>query len=695
MITRVEGLLYGADYNPEQWPESVWTQDANLMKDAGVTMVTLGVFSWARLQPAEDEWDFEWLDGLMDLFHSHGIAVDLATATASPPAWFVRQYPETLPVTADGVRLEFGSRQHYCPSSPIYRAAATRLARAIAERYGEHPALALWHIHNEYGDHVTECFCDVSAEDFRRWLKERFGDDIAQLNFAWGTEFWSQRYSDFSQIEPPRKAPGPINPGQLLDWRRFSSDALLACFLGERAVLKEVTPEIPVTTNFMSMMKDLDYWKWAAHEDVVSDDAYPDPASSSAHVLAAMNYDLMRSLGGGKPWLLMEQAPSAVSWRAVNVPKTPELRRLWSLQTVARGADGVMHFQWRASRAGAEKFHSALLPHGGTQTRGWRETVRLGEELASLKEVAGSRIESTVAIVLDWNSWWALEAEDHPSARLRLKDQILNWYTVVYRWNHVVDFVPPDADLSGYKVVLVPNLYSVSTENAARLTDYVYGGGYLVVGFFSGIVDELDHIHQSTDGSGGGYPGPLREVLGVAVDEWWPIAEGYSTSVTFTADDETAKAKKKHSSRAGYGLGYQPMPAALGWSEWLATTTARTVAHYAEGPLKDRPAVTCNEFGEGRAWYVSCDLSWAIEKVLAEAVRPAVVWPSPASALAVTGVEVVCRSSESHHYYFLLNHGDTAVDLGSSVPFGAVNLLTGSRPTHLAAKGVAVLKVGR
>ncbi|WP_194896862.1 beta-galactosidase [Catenulispora pinisilvae] len=689
MITRVEGLLYGADYNPEQWPESVWKQDANLMRDAGVNMVTVGVFSWARLQPAEDEWDFEWLDRLMDLFHSSGIAVDLATATASPPAWFVRQYPETLPVTADGVRLEFGSRQHYCPSSPIYRAAATRLARAIAERYGEHPALALWHIHNEYGDHITECFCDVSAEDFRRWLRERYGQDVEQLNFAWGTEFWSQRYSDFSQIEPPRRAPGPVNPGQLLDWRRFSSDALLACFLDERAVLKEVTPEVPVTTNFMSMMKDLDYWKWAAHEDLVSDDAYPDPADPSAHVLAAMNYDLMRSLGGGRPWLLMEQAPSAVSWRAVNVPKTADQKRLWSLQTVARGADGVMHFQWRASRAGAEKFHSALLPHGGTGSRGWRDTVRLGEDLGKLAEVAGSRIESAVAIVLDWNSWWALEAEDHPSARVRLKEQILSWYSVLHRWNHVVDFVPPDADLAGYKVVLVPNLYAVSTEDAARLTDYVYGGGYLAVGFFSGIVDELDHIHQGTDAAGGGYPGPLKEVLGVAVDEWWPIPDGETVEVSFTADEETAKAARKPD------RGQQPKPAARRWSEWLGTTTARAVANYAEGPLKGRPAVTRNEFGAGRAWYVSCDLGSDVEKVLGEAVRPAVVWPSLASTLAWSGVEVVCRSSETHLYYFLLNHGDTSVDLGSSVPFGAVNLLTGSRPTHVAANSVVVLKVER
>ncbi|KAA2261477.1 beta-galactosidase [Solihabitans fulvus] len=671
MITRVEGLLYGADYNAEQWPESVWEQDAKLMREAGVTMVTLGVFSWARVQPSEDEWDFGWLDRLLDLFHANGIAVDLATASASPPAWLVRKYPEVLPVTADGVRLEFGSRQHYCPSSPIFRAAATRLARALAQRYGSHPALALWHIHNEYGDHVTECFCAESASDFRRWLLKRYADDIERLNFAWGTEFWAQRYSSFDQVEPPRTAPGPVNPGQVLDWRRFCSDALLACFLDEREVLRELSPQIPVTTNFMSMFKALDYWTWAAHEDLVSDDAYPDPSGASDHVLAAMNYDLMRSLGGGRPWLLMEQAPSAVSWRTVNVPKPPGLHRLWSLQTVAHGADGVMYFQWRASRAGAEKFHSALLPHGGTATRGWRETVRFGAELRRLAEVAGSRSSASVAVVLDWNSWWALEMADHPSARVKLKEQVLGWYSALHARNVAVDFVPPGAPLEDYRLVLCPNLYSVSVPTAEWLTSYVAGGGRLVCGFFSGIVDELDHIHQSTDGSGGGYPGPLREVLGVVVDEFWPVADGDAVPV-LVADNTTA---------------------ATVWSEWLDATTATTTGWYAgSGPLAGRPAITRNAHGSGEAWYVSCQLGAGIDVVLAEALGAAGIEP----VLAVpAGVEVTRRTGPDAAYLFLLNQNHDSVDL-ASLPPGAVDLLSDNTidtTLRLPALGAAVLRI--
>ncbi|MFC6881662.1 beta-galactosidase [Actinomadura yumaensis] len=652
-LTRVAGLLYGGDYNPEQWPEEVWAEDAALMREAGVTMVTVGVFSWARLQPGPDAWDFGWLDRLMDLLHGHGIAVDLATATASPPAWLVRARPEILPVTADGVRLEFGSRQHYCPSSPAYREAAVRLARAIAERYEGHPALALWHIHNEYGDHVTECFCEVSAADFRRWLRDRYGD-VGALNAAWGTDFWSQRYGAWEEIEPPRTAPGPVNPTQTLDWRRFCSDALLACHMAEKAVLDEVSPGVPVTTNFMSMFKPLDYWEWAAHEDLVSDDAYPDPADPEAHVTAAMNYDLMRSLKGGRPWLLLEQAASAVSWRPVNVPKRPGLQRLWSLQTVAHGADGVMYFQWRASRAGAEKYHSALLPHGGTASRGWAETVRFGRELARLAEVAGSRTAADTAIVLDWDSWWALEQDDHPSLRLDLKELTSAWYAALWRNGAAVDFVPPDADLEPYRLVLAPNLYLLRNATAESLTRYVAGGGHLVCGFFSGIVDENDHIHL------GGYPAPLRDALGIVVDEFWPIPDGESVEVAT--------------------LGHATL-----WSEWLDTTTAETFAPYASGPLAGRPAVTRNAHGAGTAWYVSCHLPGALDAVLGAALDAAGVRPVHD---VPPGVEATRRGP----YLFLLNHGDGHATVRG---LDGADLLTGAAvrgELRLAPLGAAVVR---
>ncbi|MFF7633234.1 beta-galactosidase [Kitasatospora sp. NPDC008050] len=669
-LTRVPGLLHGGDWSPEQWPEAVWAEDLKLMNEAGVNLVTIGVFAWARIQPDADSWDFGWLDRLLELCHAHAVAVDLATATASPPAWLVRAHPELLPQTADGVRLEFGSRQHYCPSSPVYRAAAVRLTKALAERYHAHPALALWHIHNEYGDHVAECFCPESATAFRRWLRERYGERIAELNRCWGTAFWSQHYGQFEEIEPPRTAPGPVNPTQLLDWRRFCSDALLALYRAEKAVLDEVAPGVPVTTNFMSMLKSLDYWEWSRHEDLVSDDAYPDPADPRAQVTAAMNYDLMRSLKGGRPWLLMEQAPSAVSWRPVNLPKPPGLYRLWSLQALARGADGVLHFQWRASVAGAEKFHSAMLPHRGTASRGWRATVRLGAELRRLGEIAGSRLRGQAAVLLDWDSWWALELDDHPSARMRWPELLGPWYAALHERGITVDFVPPTGELDGYRLLLAPNLYLLDIATADRLTAYVRAGGHLVCGPFSGISDRHDHIHP------GGHPGPLRPLLGIVVDEHRPIPDGAATAV-----------------RLGPGPGPRELRAVT-WSEWIELEGAEPLAHYATGELAGRPAVTRHRHGRGSAWYLSCHLGSDVGPVLELPLAEAGVTPELPGL--PPGVEATRRrAADGTGYLFLLNHGPAECH----VPLdGGTDLLTGAEVTGgvtLAPLGAAVVRIPR
>ncbi|MFE3454478.1 beta-galactosidase [Nonomuraea sp. NPDC059194] len=649
-LTRVPGLLFGGDYNPEQWPEEVWAEDVRLMAEAGVTMATVAVFSWSRLEPTRGAYDFGWLDRVLDLLHANGVSADLATATATPPPWLVREHPEVMPVDAQGVRLEFGSRQGYCPSSPIFREHAVRLATAIATRYADHPALAMWHVGNEYADHTLECFCPESARHFRAWLRARY-DTIGALNDAWGTSCWGQHYTGFEQIEPPRKAPGPVNPAQLLDWRRFCSDALLELFTAERDALRAITPAVPVTTNFMSILHGLDYWSWAAAEDLVSDDAYPDPADPASHVAVALSYDLMRSLKQ-RPWLLLESAPSAVSWREVNAPKPPGMMRLHSLQAVAHGADGVMFFQWRQAKYGPEKFHSAMLPHGGTRTRGWQDTIGLGADLRRLADVAGTTTRAEVALVLDWDSWWGLEApESMPSNRLKLKDLLLAWYAPLHARGISVDLAPPQRDLSAYRVVIVPNLYLCTAEQAKALASVT---GELVVGPFSGVVDEYDRVHD------GGAPGPLTDLLGVAIDECWPLPDGTTQQV-------------RHAD-GGAGL-------ARTWAEWprVVGDDVEVLAHYEGGDLDGLPAVTRN----GTATYVSClldDLTPVLDRVL-HAVRTIDVPP---------GVEATRRGE----HLFLLNHTTSPQQV--TLPYPGRDLLTESDlrgVISLAPRDAVVLRI--
>ncbi|MEU0569859.1 beta-galactosidase [Nonomuraea sp. NPDC005983] len=642
-LTRVPGLLFGGDYNPEQWPEEVWAEDARLMAEAGVNLATVAVFSWSRLEPRQGEYDFGWLDRVLDLLHAHGVAADLATATATPPPWLVREHPDVMPVNADGVRLEFGSRQGYCPSSPVFREHLVRLTTAMATRYQNHPALVMWHVGNEYADHTLECFCPESARHFREWLAARYGD-VDALNAAWGTSCWGQHYTAFAQIEPPRTAPGPVNPAQLLDWRRFCSDALLELFLAEKAVLREISPDVPITTNFMSILHGLDYWKWSAALDVVSDDAYPDPADPESHVAVALSYDLMRSLKR-QPWLLLESAPSAVSWREVNVPKPPGMMRLHSLQALAHGSDGVLFFQWRQAKYGPEKFHSALLPHGGTTTRGWQDTLRLGRDLRKLGELAGAETKAQVAIVLDWESWWGLEApESMPSNRLKLKELLLAWYRPLHARGVAVDLAPPGRDLSGYRLVIVPNLYLCTDEQAESLAAF---DGELIVGPFSGVVDAADQVHE------GGAPGPLRELLGVEVDEFWPLQDGVTQDTT-----------------AG--------PART-WAEWIRLVDAEPVASYEGGELHGRPAIT----RRGNVTYVSC---------LLDDVTP-VLEPALGGLDHVDvpeGVEAVRRGG----HLFLLNHTTTRKQV--TLPRPGTDLLTETAlhgDIELAPRDAVVLRI--
>ncbi|MGP3974558.1 beta-galactosidase [Streptomyces sp. 8N114] len=655
-------LHFGGDYNPEHWPEEVWAEDIRLMKEAGVTMVTAGIFSWGLVEPRPGSYDFGWFDRVMGHLGDAGIQVCLATMTASPPPWLSRQHPEILPETADGVRKWPGSRQHYCPSSPVYRTRAVRLVEQLATRYAEHPALALWHIGNEYGCSNPVCYCEVSAADFRRWLRERYGT-VEALNAAWSTTFWSQRYGDFEEVLPPRTAPTHANPTQQLDYARFSDDALLQCYLAEREVLRRITPDVPVTTNHMPHHKPVDPFRWAAYEDVTALDYYQEPYDSETHIDAAAAFDVTRCAGGGRPWLLMEQAPGAVNWRARNSPKPPGAMRLWSWQAVAQGADAVLYFQWRQSQGGAEKFHSAMVPHAGTDTRIFREVSALGQELATVPQLAGTRCSSEVALLADWNSWWALEQGSHPSSALSHRETLLRHYRPFFDAGVPCDIVPPDRALSGYRLVVVPNLYLMSEETAERLTAYVRDGGHLFVSYFTGIADECDRVHL------GGYPAPLREVLGLRVEEFWPLDEGARVLL-----------RGELSGQADL------------WSEAIDLEGARAVATFGDGELTGRPALTRHAFGDGMAWYAGTRPEPGVMRTLMDRVREEAC-AAPLLADLPPGVQATAREGGDGRYLFLLNHGETAATV--TLPHLARNLLDpGAEPAAavtLPGRGVAVL----
>ncbi|WP_120004537.1 beta-galactosidase [Nesterenkonia muleiensis] len=643
---QVPGLAYGGDYNPEQWPQATREEDARLMREAGVNLVSVGIFSWAMLEPREGEYDWSWLDQTMDRLHAHQVQVALATATASPPPWLTHKHPEILPQTAEGTTLWPGSRQAYSVSSRVFRDYALRMTQAVAERYAGHSALALWHVDNEIGCHNSHDFSDDAARAFRRWLEKRYGS-VEELNRAWGTAFWSQRYSSFEQILPPRAAPMFVNPTQQLDFHRYSSDELLSYFLEIKATLREITPDVPVTTNLMctTRSKNMDYFAWAPEMDVIATDHYTIADDPLRHIELSFSADLTRGVAAGEPWMLMEHSTSAVNWQLRNRSKSPAEMIRDSLAHVARGADAVMFFQWRQAQAGAEKYHSAMVPHAGTDSEVWRTTVRLGEMLQQLAPVRGSRVSSPVALLFDYQAWWAAELDSHPVNELSYPDEVMRWYRALWKAGVTVDVVHPGTVLSGYRAVVVPCLYMVTDHDAAAIHAVAEQGASVLVSYFSGIVDVDDQVRL------GGYPGAFTQLLGVRSEEFWPLQRGEECRLD---DGSVARCWSEKTQVPDSGEG----------------EAAQVVTSYAEGPLTGSPAVTRRTVGRGAGWYVGTQLDDAatsslMEKLLLEAGISAELPSAP------RGVEVVRRRGASSTgsevtFLFVLNHTEAEVEVEAS-----------------------------
>lgn len=645
---KLNAIYYGGDYNPDQWPEEIWQEDMRLFKQAGINIVTLPVFSWAKLQPDEDTYCFEWLDKILDLVAMSGLYVCLATSTAAQPAWMSRRYPEILPVDIEGRKRMHGARVNFCPNSRKYREFSVKLAQTMARRYQNHPALLVWHIGNEYGNY---CYCSNCAAEFRQWLKDRYGT-IAELNRRWNMSFWGHTVYHWDEIVPPSYLnemgrdyifgyPREFTffQGISLDYNRFMSDVSLACYLGEYRAIKEITPQIPVTTNLIGTFKPLDYFKWAKHLDWVSWDNYPsakDPIGKTA-----LRHDLMRGLKQGQPFMLIEQSPSQQNWEPYNRLRRPGVMRLWSYQAIAHGADTVMFFQLRRSIGACEKYHGAVIDHVGHEnTRVFRECAQLGAELKGLGDkILDSRIASRAAIIFDWENWWAIEFSSGPSRDLKYMEQVEKYYQAFHIMNIAVDMVPPDADFGQYGLVIAPVLYMVKPGVARRIEKFVEQGGVFVTTFFSGRVNENDLVTP------GGYPGELRKVMGIWAEETDALYPDQKNRIIMT--------KPAGDLFGDYECGLL--------CDLIHLEGAKAFAVYGQDFYAGRPVLTENQFGEGKAYYIASDpepdFIQGFLKFLCEEQH------IQAPLETVQGVEVTRRFKDHTEFTFVLNHNDFGVTI--------------------------------
>ncbi|MFW5961956.1 MAG: beta-galactosidase [bacterium] len=644
---KINKMLHGADYNPDQWLHrpDILEEDIRLMKKANCNVMSLGIFAWAALEPEEGHFQFTWLDQVIDNLYQNEINVILATPSGARPDWLAAKYPEVLRVNADRSKNLFGERHNHCYTSPVYREKVKIINRKLAERYGKHPAVIMWHISNEYGG---ECHCDLCQADFRSWLKDKYGD-LETLNQAWWSNFWSHTYTNWDNIESPAPQGMQSNHGLALDWKRFVTEQTLAFYKNEVEPLKEITPELPLTTNFMYKYDGLDYSKFTEDVDVISWDSYPswhseqesDPERAAD---VAFIHDYFRSLKDGKPFLLMESTPSKTNWQPVAKLKRPGMHKLSSLQAVAHGSDSVQYFQWRKSRGGSEKFHGAVIDHAGHEnTRVFNDVKDLGEDLKQLDEIVGTAVEAEVAVIFDTENRWAINEASGPRQEKRnYVETCINHYQTFWEEGISVDVIDQTKDFSKYKLILAPMLYLLKDGTAAKLKTFVKNGGTVVSTYWSGIVNETDLCFA------GGFPGQLKDLFGIWSEE---------LDVLYNADQNMVVFKDNNQ------LNLSGQYQAKIFCDLIHLEGAEPLAEYQSDFYAGRPALTLNNYGQGRAYYITSRNEQQFKRDFYSALIKQLDLNRVLETELPAGVTAQKRSDGENDFIFLMNFNNYGIEV--------------------------------
>lgn len=653
LFPKIPALLHGGDYNPDQWLDrpDILEEDIKMMKKAGVNTATVGVFSWSALEPQEGNFQFGWLHDIMDKLYENGIYTVLATPTGARPAWMDEKYPSVLRVEKDGRRNHHSGRHNHCMSSLEYRALVEKMDTKLAQEFGNHPGLILWHISNELGG---ECYCDSCKKRFQEYLREKYHNNIEELNKQWWTSFWSRHFDSFEQIEPPYDNGEHSILGLNLDWKRFNSWNMKDYLAFERRILKKYTPQVPATANFMKLFEQLDYVDLAKEIDIISWDGYPSwnndyetPADTAAEL--SFDHAVMRSLKKDKPFMLMESTPSLVNWHSVNKLKRPGILRASSIQTIGCGSDTVQYFQWRKGRGAAEQFHGAVVDHlGRDDTRVFKEVSEVGELLKKLAPVTGSRVASKVAVLFDWSNRWAIkDMQGMAHDTKNYEKEVRKFYNIHLKKGINADIVFPLEDLSSYSLVVLPMYYAVSKEAGAWLKEYVKNGGTVVATYLTAYVNENTLAYL------GGFPGAgLGEVFGLYAEELDTL---YPTDSNAVLMKDGNKAIVKD------------------YCELIKLTGAEVLGTYESDFYAGMPAVTVHSYGNGKAYYIGTRME---EEDLIKFFTP--IWSecSIKEKELPEGVEYLTRTAEDGSTFdFYVNYNAMPVTVQLSKD--GTNLLNG------------------
>ncbi len=661
-------ILHGGDYNPEQWldrPDILQT-DIEYLKKADCNTVTLGVFSWASIEREEGLFDFSWLSDVIDELYRNGIQVILATPSGAKPRWLAMKYPEVLRTNINRDRNLYGGRHNHCFTSPVYREKVRIINRKLADRFGSHPAVKLWHISNEYNG---ECHCELCQQAFRNWLRNRYGS-IDEVNRRWCTSFWGHNYNSFDQIESPSPLGDMGFNGLNLDWKRFVTYQTLDFAKAEIAAIRESGSLLPVTTNLMYFFNSINYQEFGSVFDILSWDNYPSWHRGEEIETAwdsGLYHDIVRGIQR-KPFLIMESCPSATNWKPVGRLKRPGVQVLCSMQAVAHGSDSVLYFQIRQSEGAFEKFHGAVIDHyGGDDTRVFGEVKKTGEALTRLDDVAGTTVVSTVAIIYDWESNWAMDGSAGPRNQgLHFKEAVLKHYKALRKQGLNVDVIAQDRDIDSYDLIVIPMLYMFKPGFAGRVRAFAASGKTVVMTYWSGIADENDRCFL------GGTPHDLMDVFGIRQMEIDALYDGEMNHVSPAA--ELSWLNKEQ-----YECRYL--------CELVETTTAKPLLYYRDDFYAGSPAVTQNTYGSGEAYYLSADFEDDFYSDLyGFLIRQKGIMPIVEHLPA--GVTVTSRENGEHRFIFLQNFTEQTVTMSKDDLPDVRGITIGAFDTRIVRCGV-------
>lgn len=671
MDFRTARLLHGGDYNPEQWLDrpDILEKDVEMLVESGCNTVSLGIFSWSVLEPEEGVFRLDWLEEIVDRLYAKGISTILATPSGARPKWMADQYPEVLRVDESRHRNFFGGRHNHCYTSPVYREKVAIINKKLAERLGNHPGVILWHISNEYGG---ECHCPLCQKAFQNWLREKYGT-IEELNRRWYTAFWSHTYQSFDQVESPSSRGENALHALNLDWKRFVTHQTADFIHHEVEAVRAGGSNLPVTANLMHYFDGLDYFKLAKELDIVSWDTYPtwhkEPVIETGYD-NGMCHDLMRSLKG-RPFFQMESCPSSTNWQSVSKLKRPGILFLQSMQAIAHGGEGSMYFQIRQSRGSSEKFHGAVIDHyGGTDTRVFREVCRIGQTLKEISPMAGSRVESPVAILYDWDSQWAMEDSQGPRNKgLHLLEVQQKFYGAFRRRGLNVDLVDMDCDIEKYRVLALPMCYMFKEGFSEKVRAFVEKGGILINTYWSGIADDTDLCYL------GGTPHGLMDVLGAR-----------SMEIDGLYDWEENELVPEPGNELGLNRTYR----CKYLCDLLELRGAKAVMTYGSDFYQGYPALTVNAYGKGFAWYVAADGEKEFYQDFIRLLMEQYHICGPVSGSIPENLEVTTRETDDTRYVIYQNFGTEPVKL--PLPEGAFEAFYGDAEKDLSGYDMVILK---